>query len=462
MPDRVPSSPAPRVGDGANREIWSVSRLNLQARALLESSFATLWVEGELSNLARPRSGHLYFSLKDEQCQVRCAMFRMHNRRLPFEPRDGLQVLAQARVSMYAERGEFQLIVQHLEEAGAGALRRAFDALKARLAAEGLFDPAAKRALPTLPRQVGVITSPTGAAIRDVLSVLARRFPSLPVLVYPVPVQGADAAPAIVRALERAGSDGRCDVLILTRGGGSLEDLWPFNDEAVARAIARCAVPVVSGVGHEVDFTIADFVADRRAATPSAAAELVSPDAREWRARRDAALRRLALLAAGRLREERQAVAWLLRRLLHPRRRLAELRQRRRELLARLARAASARTALARQRVATLDAKLARHHPAARLRGVRERAQTLAARLDRGINEQGARRRDRLAAALRALESVSPQRTLERGYAIVTRDADGTLLREPRQAAAGDAVTARLAGGPLRLRVSAEPPARSG
>jgi exodeoxyribonuclease VII large subunit len=456
MPDRVPNIPPP-AGDGANRAIWSVSRLNLQARTLLESSFATVWVEGELSNLARPRSGHLYFSLKDEQCQVRCAMFRMHNQRLGFEPRDGLQVLAQARVSLYAERGEFQLIVQHLEEAGAGALRRAFDALKARLAAEGLFDTAAKRALPTLPRQVGVITSPTGAAIRDVLSVLARRFPSLPVLIYPVPVQGADAAPAIVRALERAGSDGECDVLILTRGGGSLEDLWPFNEESVARAIARCPIAVVSGVGHEVDFTIADFVADRRAATPSAAAELVSPDAREWRARRDTALRRLAAMAAGRLREDRQALSWLLRRLVHPRRRLSDLRTRREELLARLARAAAARTAHARQRVAMQQARLARHHPAARLRGMREHAHALAARLERAWSTQQVRRRDGLAAALRAMESVSPQRTLERGYAIVTRDADGALLRAPAQAAAGDAVTARLAGGPLRLRVS-DPP----
>lgn len=452
MSARVPNTPPPLTG-GANREIWSVSRLNLEARTLLEQSFATLWVEGEMSNLARPRSGHIYFSLKDDQCQVRCAMFRMHNRRLAFEPRDGAQVLAQVRVSLYAERGEYQLIVQQLEQAGAGALRRAFDALKARLAAEGLFDAERKRAIPTLPRQVGIITSPTGAAIRDVLSVLARRFPSLPVLVYPVPVQGAQAAPAIVRALDRAASDGQCDVLILTRGGGSLEDLWPFNEESVARAIARCPIPLVSGIGHEVDFTIADFVADQRAATPSAAAELVSPDAREWRARRDAALRRLAALAGARLRGDRQALAWLLRRLVHPQRRVAQLEQRRTELLARLARATAARIAIARQRVATLDAKLGRHHPATRLRAMREQAGALLTRLERAQAAQHARMRDRLAASLRAIETVSPQRTLERGYAIVTRTADGSVLRTPQQVTNGDAVTARLAGGTIRLRV---------
>ncbi len=445
-----------RPASDHTREIWTVSRLNLEVRALLEASFDTLWVEGELSNLARPRSGHVYFSLKDDGCQVRCAMFRMHNRRLDFQPRDGLQVLLQGRVSLYPERGDYQLIVQHMEEAGAGALRRAFEALKAKLAAEGLFDADRKRPLPPLPRRVGVITSPTGAAVRDVLSTLARRFPSIPVMVYPVPVQGADAAPTIAAALDRAGRRGECDVLILARGGGSLEDLWPFNEEAVARAIARCPLPVVTGVGHEVDFTIADFVADARAATPTGAAELVSPDAREWRARRDAALRRLTLVARGRLREERQALAWLMRRLPHPLRRLAELRRRRQELLARLARAWSARLSGARQRLAALQARRARLHPAQRLRPHRDTALTLRARLERAWRSEATRRRDRLAAIVRALEAVGPQRTLDRGYAIVTRDTDGALLRDPAQVASGDRVTARLARGALPLKVVGE------
>lgn len=433
--------------------VYSVSRLNAEARALLEESFPALWVEGELSNLARPRSGHIYFSLKDDASQVRCAMFRMHNQRLDFEPASGMQVLVQARVSLYAERGDYQLIVQHMEEAGAGALRRAFEALKAKLAAQGLFDVERKRALPVLPRRIGVITSPSGAAIRDVLSVLERRFPSIPVLVHPVPVQGAEAAPAIVRALDRAGQRAECDVLIVTRGGGSLEDLWAFNEETVARAIARCPLPVVSGVGHEVDFTIADFAADQRAATPSAAAELVSPDAREWRARRDAGLRRLRIIAQGRLREERQALAWLLRRLRHPSRYLFDLRRRHAELLARMRRALHARLSAQRQRAVSVNARLAVHRPVTRIGEHRRRTQELDARLRRAWREHRERRKQSLAALRRALETVSPQRTLERGYAIVTRDADGALLYDPARVAPGDAVTARLARGVLPLTV---------
>jgi exodeoxyribonuclease VII large subunit len=230
--------------DGVSRNVYTVSELNMEARVLLEENFPRIWVEGEISNLARPRSGHIYFSLKDDRCQLRCAMFRMHNRRIDFTPEDGMQVLAQGRVSLYPERGDYQLIVQFLEEAGAGALRRAFEALKQRLAGEGLFDEARKRPLPSLPRQIGVVTSPTGAALRDILSILARRFPAIPVLIYPVPVQGAGAAPEIARMLDVASNRGECDVLILARGGGSLEDLWAFNEENVARAIRRSRVPV--------------------------------------------------------------------------------------------------------------------------------------------------------------------------------------------------------------------------
>jgi exodeoxyribonuclease VII large subunit len=450
-------SPQPSGPDDLAREVFTVSRLNLEARALLEGSFATLWVEGEISNLARPRSGHLYFSLKDESCQVRCAMFRMHNRRLEVQPRDGMQVLVQARVSLYPERGEFQLIVQHLEEAGIGALGRAFEALKAKLAAEGLFAAEHKRPLPVLPRRVGIVTSPSGAAVRDVLSVLARRFPAIAVLIYPVPVQGAEAAPAIVRALERAGERAECDVLILTRGGGSLEDLWPFNEESVARAIHRCPLPVVSAVGHEVDFTIADFVADQRAATPSAAAELVSPDAPTWRARRDAALRRLHTLARARIREERQALRWLQRRLLHPARRLQELTRRRGELLLRLRRALDTRRLAFARRLDVARARHARLRPAERIRLARGRTAAARTRLARAVESGLRQRRETLAATRRALESVSPQRTLERGYAIVTRRRDGAVLRDPAAASPGERVRARLAGGSLALRVEDDP-----
>ncbi|MBN8482592.1 MAG: exodeoxyribonuclease VII large subunit, partial [Xanthomonadales bacterium] len=260
------------------RTILTPSTLNRLVRDLLEDAFALVWIEGELSNVSRPASGHLYFTLKDGTAQVRAAMFKPRSGWLPFKPVDGMQVLARGRVGLYEARGEFQLVVEHMEPAGEGALRREFERLKQRLAAEGLFDAARKRSVPALPRRIAIVTSATGAAIRDVLSVLARRFPLVAVDVVPVPVQGGEAPAAIVAALARLAEAQRHDVILLTRGGGSLEDLWAFNDEAVARAIAASPVPVVSAIGHEVDFTIADFVADLRAPTPSAAAELLVPD----------------------------------------------------------------------------------------------------------------------------------------------------------------------------------------
>src|SRR5215468_6468104 len=261
-----------------SREVYSVSRLNREVRILLERGLGVLWVEGELSNLSQPPSGHWYFSLKDRDAQLRCAMYRLKNSLVGFTPRAGMQLLVRGRISLFEPRGEFQLIVEHLEEAGVGALRREFERLKTRLAAEGLFAQERKRALPRFPRRVGVITSPSGAALHDILHILARRYPPAALLVYPAAVQGAAAAPMLVAALRTASARAECDVLILARGGGSLEDLWAFNDERVARAIHGCALPVVCGVGHEIDFTIADFAADARAPTPSAAAELVVPD----------------------------------------------------------------------------------------------------------------------------------------------------------------------------------------
>src|ERR1700747_477577 len=264
------------------RDVYSVSRLNREVRVLLERGLGVLWVEGELSNLSQPPSGHWYFSLKDRDAQLRCAMYRLRNSLVGFTPRAGMQVLVRGRISLYEPRGEFQLIIEHLEEGGVGALRREFERLKNRLAAEGLFAPERKRALPRCPRRIGVITSPSGAALHDILKILARRFPPAAVLIYPAPVQGAAAVPALVAALATAGARAECDVLILARGGGSLEDLWAFNDERLARAIAASPLPVVSAVGHEIDFTIADFVADVRAPTPSAAAEVVVPDRAAW------------------------------------------------------------------------------------------------------------------------------------------------------------------------------------
>ncbi len=442
------------AGEGAGRNVYTVSELNAEARALLEDNFSRVWVEGEISNLARPSSGHIYFSLKDSRCQLRCAMFRMHNRRIDFAPENGTQVLASGRVSLYPERGDYQLIVQFLEEAGAGALRRAFEALKQRLSAEGLFDEDSKRPLPTLPRQIGVITSPTGAALRDILSVLARRFPAIPVLIYPVPVQGAGAAPEIARMLDVASERADCDVLILARGGGSLEDLWAFNEESVARAIGRSHVPVVTGVGHEVDVTIADFAADRRAATPSAAAELVSPLASEWRQQLENGLGRLARHARRRVADERRSLSALSRRLIHPRRRLFDLSQGLDALLARLARAARHTSVTRRARLAAAHARLRQRDPSQVLGAYRSTWRQLDQRLHQAGARDVAQRQSRLGALVRALEAVGPVATLDRGYAIVTRAADGELIRASDQLTVGEEITTRLASGQIGSRVT--------
>ncbi len=436
----------------ASRQVFSVSELNTEARDLLEGRFPLIWVEGEISNLARPASGHLYFSLKDESAQVRCAMFKMRNRRLNFRPENGQQVLLRAKVSLYPARGDFQLIGEHMEEAGDGALRRQFEQLKHRLRDEGLFDEHLKQPLPELPTRLGVITSPTGAAIRDILSVLKRRFPAIPVLIYPVPVQGTEAPAAIVDALQSAARRDECDVLILARGGGSLEDLWAFNDEAVARAIHACPLPVVSGIGHEVDFTIADFVADLRAPTPSAAAERVSPDQDEWRGLLKGWENRLIRSWRERLSRQRQTLNWLSRQLKHPGQRLREKAQRLDDLEQRLILAVKSQLRQRRSRLATAQARLRGHSPKHRLRELRLRLQILARTGQNAIGAKLARDRQRLAAIGRALDTVSPLATLARGYAIVQTD-DGRVLRRADEARVGDVVDARLGRGSLICRV---------
>ncbi|MDD3448011.1 MAG: exodeoxyribonuclease VII large subunit [Gammaproteobacteria bacterium] len=443
----------PAESSPPERIVYSVSRLLQAVRQRLETGFPLLWLEGEISNFARPASGHFYFTLKDEAAQVRCAMFRNRNQLLRFQPRNGLHILVRARVSLYEARGEFQLIIEHLEEAGTGALRQAFEALKARLAGEGLFDAAHRRPLPALPRRLGVITSPTGAAVRDILSVLARRFPALPVLIYPVPVQGEAAAAAIVETLRLAGERQECDVLILARGGGSLEDLQPFNEERVARAIRACPIPVVSGVGHEVDVTIADFAADRRAPTPSAAAELVAPDRAEWLTRLAATERRLGRLAHAVLTRRRERVEWLRLRLQHPGQRLIALAQRLDELEQRMGRAQGHILQRRAARLAELSAHLRRHAPLHRLHQLRQQHGGLALRLEHALANGLARRREQLAGLARGLHAVSPLATLERGYAIATHAGTGAVLRDARQAPPGTIVETRLAHGRLRSRV---------
>lgn len=446
---RQPSLPA-------EAHVFTVSELNRTVRDLLESGLGEIWIEGELSNLARPASGHLYFSLKDADAQVRCAMFRSRNRQLDFEPEAGMMVRLRARVGLYEARGDYQLVVEQMEPAGAGALARAFEELKKRLAAEGLFEAERKRALPALPRCIGVITSASGAAIRDILQVLRRRFPAIPVIVYPVPVQGEQAAPAIARMLARAGERGDCDVLLLARGGGSLEDLWPFNEEIVARAIVACPIPVVTGVGHEVDVTIADFAADRRAPTPSAAAELVVPDAAAWTRNLAALARRLDTAARRLLRhgeERRKSLQARLERQ-HPERRLQQMQQRRDELGLRLARAQRLRLRGASERLARIHARLRSNSPAVRVQRLQDRLQRARERLDRGIAQDLRTRDARLATAVRALDAVSPLATLGRGYALVLRQTDGRAVTDAGHVTTGDPLDIRLARGRLDATVT--------
>jgi exodeoxyribonuclease VII large subunit len=437
------------------RRILSVSGLNREARLLIEGSLGTVWVEGEISNLSRPSSGHMYWSLKDAQAQVRCAMFRQHNRSLAFELANGRQVLVRARVSLYEARGEFQLIVDYVEEAGEGLLRRRFEELKRKLAAEGLFEPARKRPLPRLPARIGVVTSPTGAALRDVLIGLKRRFPATAVLIYPTAVQGEGAPEEIVRALKLADRRAECDLLILTRGGGSLEDLWAFNEEVVARAVAAVELPIMVGVGHEIDFTIADFAADLRAPTPSQAAELAVPDQIEWRTRFAALERALGQAVHRRLglvRHRFDALAHRLHRS-HPGVPLRELGQRLDELEARLGRGIERLIGARKMRLARLVSAVAAASPERRIAKAHERWRWAAAALRRGMARRLEQTKQRLGLAERALTSLSPLATLQRGYAIVARREDGTLLTDAGAATAGETLDIRLRRGRLAATV---------
>lgn len=435
----------------ASRTVYTVSRLNREARFVLNELFGTLWIEGEISNFSAPSSGHLYFTLKDAEAQVRCALFRPQVRLLPFKPRNGDHVLAKAEVGLYEPRGEFQLIIETLEPAGDGALLRAFEALKQRLAAEGLFDTALKQPIPTLPRCIGVITSPTGAAVRDILTVLRRRFPAIPVIVFPVKVQGSEAKAEIVRALEKAGRLKLCDVLILARGGGSLEDLRAFNEEAVARAIHACEIPVISAIGHEIDFTIADFVADLRAPTPSAAAEAASPDGAAWLDRFERLETRLAQAARTRLDQAERLLGFLDKRLqqLHPEKRLTTQAQRLDELELRLRRTMRHRLALNENRLHAQTARLLRHRPDPRLAWLNTRLEQLGQRLDAAIRRRLDTLNRDLATAGEKLHTVSPLATLARGYSLTTRLDNGALLRSCRDAPPGTRIKTRLADGTL-------------
>ena len=451
VPQKAPTRPAQPA-----RDIYTVSRLNKEVRLLLESGLPLLWLEGEISNFAAPASGHWYFSLKDPQAQVRCAMWKQRNSALRFRPKEGMLVMARARVGLYEPRGEYQLIVEHLEESGEGALKREFEKLKAKLAAEGLFAAERKRALPAVPRRIGVVTSPTGAAIHDILRVLRARYPAAGVLVYPTAVQGAPAVAEIVRALEAVSRRAEVDVLIVARGGGSLEDLWCFNDERVARAMSACKVPTISGIGHEVDVTIADFVADLRAPTPSAAALAAVPDKRTW-------LDALSVLEhrfGGAMRRYLRALGLsftaVVQRLQisHPGARLAQHAQRLDDLEQRMRLALGATVVRRQHSLEKLSARLWRENPRHRLEALASHAAHLRQRLESTMKSTLDALDQRLALAARTLDAVSPLATLGRGFAVVTRVSDGQLLRDAADAPVGTDIEAKLARGAVRARVT--------
>jgi exodeoxyribonuclease VII large subunit len=444
----------PAFDDSPSRQVLTPSSLNRLVRDLLGDALSQVWIEGELSNVARPASGHVYFTLKDSGAQVRCAMFRMKASTLRFRPVDGMQVVVRGKVGLYEPRGEFQLVAEYMEPSGEGALQREFEQLKARLNAEGLFEASRKRPLPHYARRIGVITSATGAAVRDVLSVLARRWPLAHVEVLPVPVQGREAPPAIVAMLRKASACARYDVLLLTRGGGSLEDLWAFNEEIVARAIHASAVPVISAVGHEIDFSIADFVADLRAPTPSAAAELLVPDAVAIGRHLRQLQQRLVTLQQRQLQARSQRLDHTLVRLQaqRPQARLQRDRDRLQHLRLRLATLLREQQHLRKAQLQRLHSGLLAQHPRARLPLLTRQLAEQDQRLRRAIAQALERRRTALRHAGRALHAISPLATLERGYAILF-DSDGKVLRSVQSAPPGSALRARLADGELGLRV---------
>ncbi|MCP4127158.1 MAG: exodeoxyribonuclease VII large subunit [Gammaproteobacteria bacterium] len=448
----MPSSPSISA---PQRDIFSVSRLNSEVRAVLNASFPLLWVEGEISNLARPSSGHIYFSLKDPHSQVRCAMFRMKRQRLRFEPENGMQVLVRASPNLYEARGDFQLSIEHMEPGGEGLLRQAFEELKQRLDQEGLFDPGQKQPLPQFPRQIGVITSPSGAAVRDVISVLKRRLPAIPVVIYPVQVQGDRSAVDINQAVQLANRRSECDLLILTRGGGSLEDLMAFNDEQVARAIAASEIPIISAIGHEIDFTIADFVADQRAPTPSAAAELATPDRRELSEKISGLYRHLYSQVTRQQQTQGVGINNLQQRLrlLHPGVQLGQRQQRVDELEQRLGLALQTQMLQSQQQLSNLDARLRFQSPGKQIALLRQKSEELTRRIQFAVSNLRRVQKQRLAAAIGNMNALSPLATLERGYSITTRVSDGAILDDAADISVGDHIETKLARGTIRSLV---------
>lgn len=434
--------------------ILSVSQLNREAKYLLESAFPLIWVEGEISNLAQPGSGHIYFSLKDEKAQVRCAMFRNRNMRIKFKPHNGQKVMIQARVSLFEGRGEFQLIAEQMQEAGLGDLHKRFEQLKQNLESEGLFSLERKKAIPEYPESIGVITSPTGAAIRDILSVLKRRYPLARVLIYPTLVQGETAAAEICKAIVKADTDKKSDLLIITRGGGSIEDLWSFNEEIVARKVFTCQTPIVSGVGHEIDFTICDFVADLRAPTPSAAAELVTPDINELAYKIDKlelkarqiigtslkSLQSKLHLAAQKLEQQKPS-----NKIENNKRHIEHIRQKLEHMI-------SFKISGYQQSVALAEEKVKNNSPQIKIANLQTKINTLQSRLNITVKNNIEFKQQKIESLARNLNAVSPLQTISRGYSVL-ESTDKHVVTSISQVNTGDVITAKVSDGTLECQV---------
>jgi len=430
-------------------DIYTISRLNREVRRVLEDVFPTIWVQGEISNLAKPASGHLYFTLKDKMAQVRCAMFKNRQSGLRFDPENGMQVMARANIGLYEGRGEYQLIIESLEPAGTGALQIAFEALKQKLSSEGLFAEEHKKLLPLFPETIGIITSATGAAIQDILSILNRRYPYGKVIIYPVPVQGEGAAIKIVKAIKLAEQRKECDVLILSRGGGSLEDQWSFNEEIVARAIYETVTPIVSGVGHEIDFTIADFVADQRAPTPSAAAELVSPDVKETVVTLKQHEEHLIRYQNQTIHNLRRHIELLSLQVPHPKQRLIELMQRTDEFSIRLRHQIKNELSNNKITLSTWANKISELNPVHQVSQQLEKVKHIRSRLKQSIKLIIDRSKNDISRLDHMLNTVSPISTLERGYAIVTDIKSSTVVTNADNLNAGDKLRIRLSAAEI-------------
>lgn len=434
----------------SEKKIYSVSDLNRETKNLLSSHFSSIQVEGEISNLSTPSSGHIYFSLKDKKAQIRCAMFKSQQRRLNFKPVNGMKILISAQVSLYEARGDYQLIVEKMQEAGAGDLQLAFEQLKTRLQDEGLFELSQKLTLPEIPKQIGVITSPTGAAIHDIISVLKRRFPAIPVLIYPTAVQGESAKLEIFRAIETANQQEQVDVIILARGGGSLEDLWAFNEVCVARAIAASNIPIISGIGHEVDFTIADFVADLRAPTPSAAAENAVPNQQTWLSRFQSIEFQLLQQIKRKLSQYQQSTNWLNKRLQqqHPGQQLQRHAQTLDNLDLRLTRAIQSKIKHQKNQILQQNNLLQQHNPTHRIIRYKEQQQQyLSNRLNIAIQHKLETLQRKYLSLVQTLNAVSPLATLDRGYAIVSIPDTETVISSTQQLSIDDKIKTRFANG---------------